>query len=117
MVNLAWMATSSNPCRLQPWCGIANQHFTNKLRQRDCEAFAILACSILVFSSSPDEHHSIFNKLIDIHGHLDMRNVTTLIWVNRKKPEIVETIVELLIEVWVSNEVRRINCCADIFSL
>lgn len=43
--------------------------------------------------------NSIFNKLIDDQGHLDMRNVTTLIWVNRKKPEIVETIVELLIEV------------------
>ena len=42
---------------------------------------------------------SIFNKLIDDQGHLDMRNVTTLIWVNRIRPEIVETIVELLIEV------------------
>lgn len=42
---------------------------------------------------------SIFNKMIDDQGHLDMRNVTTLIWVNRKRPEIVETIVELLIEV------------------
>lgn len=28
-----------------------------------------------------------------------MRNVTTLIWVNRKRFDIVETIVELLIEV------------------
>jgi len=42
---------------------------------------------------------SIFNKLIDENGHLDMRNVTTLIWVNRKRFDIVETIVELLIEV------------------
>lgn len=42
---------------------------------------------------------SIFNKLIDEQGHLDMRNVTTLIWVNRKRFDIVETIVELLIEV------------------
>ena len=42
---------------------------------------------------------SIFNKLIDEQGHLDMRNVTTLIWVNRIRPDIVETIVELLIEV------------------
>lgn len=42
---------------------------------------------------------SIFNKLIDDQGHLDMRNVTTLIWVNRKRFDIVETIVELLIEV------------------
>lgn len=47
---------------------------------------------------------SIFNKLIDDQGHLDMRNVTTLIWVNRKKPEIVETIVELLIEVSIVSE-------------
>lgn len=43
--------------------------------------------------------YSIFNKLIDENGHLDMRNVTTLIWVNRKRFDIVETIVELLIEV------------------
>lgn len=48
---------------------------------------------------------SIFNKLIDEQGHLDMRNVTTLIWVNRKRPDIVETIVELLIEVgWRARE-------------
>lgn len=33
-----------------------------------------------------------------------MRNVTTLIWVNRKKPEIVETIVEQLIEVIVGHD-------------
>ncbi|CAM9938638.1 unnamed protein product [Hapterophycus canaliculatus] len=36
-----------------------------------------------------------------------MRNVTTLIWVNRKRFDIVETIVELLIEN--SNERRVFN--------
>lgn len=54
-----------------------------------------LCCLCRVFLAG-----SIFNKLIDEQGHLDMRNVTTLIWVNRKRPDIVETIVELLIEVW-----------------
>eukprot|EP00903_Cladosiphon_okamuranus_P005725 g5683.t1 len=54
-----------------------------------------------------DELKDIFNKLIDEHGHLDMRNVTTLIWVNRKRFDIVETIVELLIEN--SNERRVFN--------
>eukprot|EP00752_Nemacystus_decipiens_P003913 g3587.t2 len=54
-----------------------------------------------------EELKDIFNKLIDEHGHLDMRNVTTLIWVNRKRFDIVETIVELLIEN--SNERRVFN--------
>lgn len=52
---------------------------------------------------------SIFNKLIDDQGHLDMRNVTTLIWVNRKKPQIVEAIVELLIEVPNNYQMSNIN--------
>ncbi|CAM9124180.1 unnamed protein product [Ectocarpus sp. 12 AP-2014] len=54
-----------------------------------------------------EELKDIFNKLIDENGHLDMRNVTTLIWVNRKRFDIVETIVELLIEN--SNERRVFN--------
>lgn len=57
-------------------------------------------------------HDSIFNKLIDEHGHLDMRNVTTLIWVNRKRFDIVETIVELLIEVRMCPLYIHALCCS-----
>ncbi|CAM9482335.1 unnamed protein product [Choristocarpus tenellus] len=45
-----------------------------------------------------DELKDIFHKLMGDQGNLDMRNVTTLIWVNRKKHAVVETICELLIE-------------------
>ncbi|CAN0196579.1 unnamed protein product, partial [Discosporangium mesarthrocarpum] len=45
-----------------------------------------------------DELKDIFHKLIDDQGNLDMRNVTTLIWVNRSKAAVVESICELLIE-------------------
>ncbi|CAM9788788.1 unnamed protein product [Chrysoparadoxa australica] len=37
-------------------------------------------------ASMTDDMRSLFHKLIDSEGNLDMRNVTTVIWVNRDNP-------------------------------
>eukprot|EP01084_Bolivina_argentea_P055401 101583_1 len=46
--------------------------------------------------SKTDEIKSVFEKLVDENGNLDMRNVTTLIWLNRNQPSMIQTITEQL---------------------
>ncbi len=42
----------------------------------------------------------MFEKLIDENGNLDMRNVTTLIWLNRYKPNMIQVCTVHCAVVW-----------------